>query len=84
MIEVQEASVEGVTRHLAAIAADREPDAMRLADHLSMPRLASFDHVLSAQLMKLVTIRERLEVPALPAVAQHALSNSSSSSAPDS
>lgn len=73
VIEITGASFEGVRRRLEDIAADHNPDAMRLADHLARPQLAKFDHVLSPELMNLVTIRERLDVPMLPSIAAEVL-----------
>lgn len=73
-IEILAAGSNGVRRHLEDIAADQNPDAMRLADHLARPQLAKFDYVLSPELMNLVTIRERLDVAALPSVAAKVLS----------
>ncbi|MBM3552137.1 MAG: DEAD/DEAH box helicase [Alphaproteobacteria bacterium] len=72
-IEILEASADSVLRKLEDIAANEDPDAMRLADHLAMPQLAKFDHVLSSELMNLVTIRERLDVPVLPSIAAKVL-----------
>jgi ATP-dependent Lhr-like helicase len=68
-IEILTAGCNGVRRHLEDIAADQNPDAMRLADHLAQPQLAKFDRILSPELMNLVTICERLDVPTLPSTA---------------
>lgn len=73
-IDILAAGSNGVRRHLEDIAADQNPDAMRLADHLARPQLAKFDYVLSSELMNLVTIRERLDVAALPSTAAKVLS----------
>jgi ATP-dependent Lhr-like helicase len=72
-IEILAAESNSVRRHLEDIAADQNPDAMRLADHLARPQLAKFDYVLSPELINLVTIRERLDVAALPSIAAKVL-----------
>ena len=73
VIEILAAGSNGVRRHLEDIAADQNPDAMQLADHLARPQLAKFDYVLSPELINLVTIRERLDVAALPSIAAKVL-----------
>ena len=72
-LEIQDVRCDGVARHLQALADEPEPDAMRLAERLSQPQLAKFDYVLSPELMKRVTIQERLDVSAVPWMARRIL-----------
>lgn len=69
VIELQECEVEGVRKALEEMAGSPAPNGKKIAARLAQPALAKFDHVLSNDLMSLVTIAERLDVPALPHIA---------------
>ncbi len=69
-VELQECRPDAVREVLAAMAAAPPPDGMALAMRLAQPPLAKFDGFLSRELMGLVTVSERLEVAALPLLAQ--------------
>lgn len=77
VIEIQDADVEGVVHHLERISGAPPPDGTMLAARLAQPQLAKFDHLLSPELMRIVTAKERLDVPGLPSAAGAALRSSS-------
>ncbi|MFW8610154.1 DEAD/DEAH box helicase [Rhizobium beringeri] len=69
-IEVQEVNVSGVETFLRTLADADPPNGEVIAARLAKPNLAKFDHHLSADLMTMVTLKERLDVASLPAVAR--------------
>lgn len=68
-IEIQETTKGGVESFLTEVAAGAAPSGEAIASRVAKPNLAKFDHHLSGQLMTMVTLRERLDVPSLPEVA---------------
>lgn len=68
-IELQECEVEGVARYAGAFADGDVPSTDALMSGVSKPNVAKFDHFLSWDLMTLVTVRERLEIDQLSAIA---------------
>ena len=68
-IELQACETDGVARYAKAFAEGDVPSTDELISGVSKPNVAKFDGFLSWDLMTLVTLRERLEVDQLPAVA---------------
>jgi ATP-dependent helicase Lhr and Lhr-like helicase len=68
-IELQECEVDGVMRYTKAFAEGDIPSMDALMSGVSKPNIAKFDSFLSWDLMTLVTVRERLEIDQLSAVA---------------
>lgn len=68
-IELQECEADGVARCATAFAEGDIPSIDTLMSGVSKPNVAKFDGFLSWDLMTLVTVRERLEIDQLPAVA---------------
>lgn len=75
-IELTECTVDGVLTHLRNLAAGKVPSATTLMSGVSQPNVAKFDHFLSLELMTALTIKERLELNALPEIAAHAVTES--------
>ncbi len=73
-IELQDCDMSGVERYLNAFAEGDLPSTDAMMDGVSKPNIAKFDGYLSWQLMTLVTVRERLEVPSLRELARHLIS----------
>lgn len=69
-IELQECTLSGVETFLNSIADGEVPADAALVDRVAKPIIARFDYCLSPDLMRLVTIFERLEIDALPAIAK--------------
>jgi len=69
-IEVQGCDLNGVGAFLSSLANGDIPEDRAIATRLAKPNLARFDYLLSGELMSLVTLKERLDVPSLQAVAQ--------------
>ncbi|MCR6501326.1 DEAD/DEAH box helicase [Shinella sp. CPCC 101442] len=69
VIELQECNVDGVDCYLKAFAQGDLPSTEALMEGISKPNIAKFDGFLSWELMTLVTLRERLDIEALPGVA---------------
>lgn len=70
-IELQECEVDGVARYAKVLAEGDIPSMDALMSGVSKPNVAKFDGFLSWDLMTLVTVRERLEIDQLPALARH-------------
>lgn len=69
-IEVQGAGASGVNEFLISLAEGQAPEGKAIAERVAKPYVAKFDHHLSDELMTLVTLKERLDVESLPAVAR--------------
>lgn len=68
-IDIQGCDQSGVEACLERLAAGDIPDEKTIAGRLAKPSIARFDHLLTFDLMTLVTVRERLDVASLQAVA---------------
>ncbi|MER2635032.1 MAG: DEAD/DEAH box helicase [Rhizobiaceae bacterium] len=76
-IELQECEVDGVARYAKAFSEGDIPSVDTLMSGVSKPNVAKFDSFLSWDLMTLVTVRERLEIDQLPAMAMRLTSGKS-------
>ncbi|WP_237681782.1 DEAD/DEAH box helicase [Agrobacterium vitis] len=72
-IDVQQCNMAGVNAALEKMSNGDVPDARTVAGRLAKPNMAKFDHLLTPDLMALVTLRERLDVPALQDVARRVM-----------
>lgn len=69
-LELQGCDAAGVAHYAGELAKGDIPGTDSLLSEASRPHVAKFDHFLTWNLMKLVTLRERLEVDQLPAIAR--------------
>lgn len=69
-IELQACDIDGVTNCARAFSEGDVPSTDALMSGVSKPNVAKFDGFLSWDLMTLVTVRERLEIDQLPALAR--------------
>lgn len=74
-IEIQDTDAARVKTYLTTLAEGGPPDGAAIAAKVAKPNLAKFDHHLSAELMTMVTLKERLDVESLPGVARSILND---------
>ncbi|KQW72361.1 ATP-dependent helicase [Ensifer sp. Root127] len=75
VIELQDCDLSSVESFLDGIANGDVPDERVMAARLAQPNLARFDHFLTPELMWSVTLRERLDLDALPELAKSLVSS---------
>ncbi|MCY1291088.1 hypothetical protein D9M70_402620 [compost metagenome] len=73
VIELQECEASSVEMFLDGLAGGEAPDEGAMAARIAQPNLARFDHFLTPELMWSVTLRERLDLDALPELARSLL-----------